>query len=117
MPSGAADNLAWWAFRAADQAEPQTSRGQYGRDLCREVFSLSRFVEDMKTTTIEHELEGTAGRRRDKYVPNSEVAADRAALHFGLSSLHRERRHVNSKYIETTFRQPNCVRTGASADV
>lgn len=68
-------------FSAADQAQPQAARFQYGSDLCRELLSLTLFIEHMKTTAVEHELERSARRWRGEKVPYGKAAAQSASLH------------------------------------
>jgi hypothetical protein len=47
----------------------------------------------------------------------SEAAAQIAAVHFGAGPLDRQRRDIDSEYVETQFGQPNCIRAGPRADL
>jgi hypothetical protein len=84
--------------------------------LCCEPAPLVWFIEHMKATAVEDELERAAGRRRSEKVPCSEAAAQNASPHLGMSSFDGERRDIASEYVEATFRHPNCIRTGTRAD-
>ena len=104
-------------FGAADHAQPEAARRQCGSNLCRESLSIVRFIEDMKATAVEHELEWTAGRRLSLKVQYSEAAAQGASLHFRVGSFDGERRDIDSEYVETVFGEPNCIRAGTGADL
>jgi hypothetical protein len=55
-------HFAWRAFGAANQTQPQATWRKYGSDLCRELLPLVWFIEHVKATAVEHELERPVGR-------------------------------------------------------
>jgi hypothetical protein len=71
----------------------------------------------MKATAVEHEVESAIGRRLGEKVRYGEAATENAALHPGLRSFDRERRNIDSEYIETVLRHPNCVGAGTRSDL
>src|SRR5579859_6085494 len=56
-------DVAWRAFRAANEAKPQATRGEDRRDLCGKTNALLLFVEDMEAAAVEDKLKGSLGRR------------------------------------------------------
>ena len=50
-------DLAWRAFRAADEAKPEAARGQDRRNLCGKTRALLLFVEDMEAAAIEDKMD------------------------------------------------------------
>ncbi len=72
--------LAWRPFRAADEAKPETARGQDRGDLCGKTSALLRFVEDMEAAAVEHKMERSPGRRGREKVQGTEAATELAAI-------------------------------------
>ena len=79
-------DFAWRTFSASDQAQPQAARGQRGCDSFSEPLPFVWFIEHMKATAVEHELERGAGQSRDEDVQRSKAAAQSASLNLGARS-------------------------------
>jgi hypothetical protein len=58
--------------------------------LCRELLPFVWFVEHVKATAIEDELERAVWRRRGEKVRCSKAAAQGASLRLGVGSFDRE---------------------------
>ena len=117
MPSGWRTDFAWRTFRAADQAQPQAAWRKCGSDLCRELLPLLWFIEHVKATAVEHELERPIGRRRGEKVPCSKAAAQIASSHFSPGFFDSERRDIDSEHFETVLRHPNRIGAGTRPDL
>jgi hypothetical protein len=105
--------FAWRTFRAASQAQPQAAWRKYGCDM----LPLVWFIEHVKATAVEHELERPIGWRRGENVPFSKAAAQIASPRFGLGSFDSERRDIDSQHFETAFRHPNRIGAGPCPDL
>jgi hypothetical protein len=103
-------DLAWRAFRAADEAKPEAARDQDRRNLCGKTRALLLFVEDMEAAAIEDKMEGSLGRRGQEEVQGAETATEIAAIQLCRGSFDRVRRDVDPQDVESAFREPKGIR-------
>lgn len=65
--------------------------------------ALLGFIEDMKTTAVEDEVERAIGQRRGEKVQCRKATGQPSLFHFAVRPLDRERRDIDSKDIETAL--------------
>jgi hypothetical protein len=94
-------------FSVADEAQPQSARFQCGSHALDEARALLGFIEDMKTTAVEDEVERAIGQRRGEKVQCRKATGQPSLFHFAVRPLDRERRDIDSKDIETALGNPN----------